>query len=109
MATVAQNRAVPPFVMCGGQGCPKPLGFEALHPGGLPENSPAFKRWERDRAAPSPEGTAEKRRARPSLRDLARTVPAPSAESLGYYQMPLPDNPESSSIIYPPRPPKINT
>ena len=41
--------------------CPMPLGFQCRHPGGMPENSPAFQRWYWGPGVPSPEGTAENR------------------------------------------------
>ena len=63
-----------------------------LHPGGMPENSPAFQRWDRAPDESSPEGTAESppfrvvldRQTRPSLGDLCDWLAVPSVETLGY-------------------------
>ena len=38
-----------------------PLAFDRHHPVGMPENSPAFQRWDRGQQLPSPEGTVENR------------------------------------------------
>ena len=38
---------------------PMALGFDQHHPGGMPENSPAFQRWDRSQRTSSPAGTAE--------------------------------------------------
>src|SRR5437764_14524180 len=46
-----------------------PLGFGAPHPGGMPDNSPPFQRWDHDNSEPSPEGTADTDSPQPSLRD----------------------------------------
>src|ERR1035438_8711217 len=43
----------------GQAGCPMPLGFELVHPGGMVENSPAFQRWVCMAGRISPEGTTE--------------------------------------------------
>src|SRR5437870_3893501 len=64
---------------------------ECFHPGGMAENSPAFQRWDRDRAFPSPEGTAEPVASQPSLRDLSLRLPLPGVETLGYCRMSLRD------------------
>jgi len=59
-----------------------PLGFDSVHPGGMNENTPAFQRWERGSVVPSPEGTAEWVRYRPSLRgDLSPRASTPSVET----------------------------
>src|SRR5207245_870119 len=66
---------------------------EILHPRGMDENSPAFQRWDLRRTRSSPVGTAEPVVLQPSLRDLSRTIPAPSpaAAGLGYSRLSLRD------------------
>jgi acid phosphatase (class A) len=65
---------------------PMPPGFEQLHPGGIAEDSPAFQRWDRDRASASPAGTAEPSVFLSSLRDSSWT-----ASTLGYVRQSLRD------------------
>src|SRR5437879_5808667 len=73
------------------QSSPVPPGIEVPHPGGRDENSSAFERWGRDRAAASPEGTIERAAFQPSLRDLSPTPPTPRVETLGYSRLSLRD------------------
>ena len=68
-----------------------PLGFEALHPVGMDENSPAFQRWDRSQTYPSPGGTADVTAFQASLRDASAPTPIPSVETLGYCRMSLRD------------------
>jgi hypothetical protein len=67
---------------------------EPFRPGGTIENSPAIHRWVADRLriVVRPGGTIEARAARfkcPYGTPRPHQNPAPSDESLGYYQMPL--------------------
>ena len=67
--------------------------FEKLaHPGGMDENSPVspLRDWDRSPNT-SKLGTAEPVVSQLPLRDLSRTIPAPSVETLGYFRSSLRD------------------